>query len=272
MRPLRCASLCAVALSAAGCLQSQEELIPHRARSKPASVAPGGSAGHAVVPAGAGGSVAQPPSAVQELFADDLLNARDLGGTPLSHDRSVRYGQLQRGPVLARLSDAGCAEFEKLGVRSVLDLREETERSATPESACVEAKAQLVHAPLPIPYSLSAIDYLADLNTDASIARAFELLGDPEAYPIYFHCTYGRDRTGVLAALILLALGASPDVILEEYSLSSASVGATPNSLRAVLDEVERRGGIEAHLGAIGVSAQALEVLRARVVVARAAE
>lgn len=194
----------------------------------------------------------------------DLLNARDLGGTPLAGGRSVRYGALQRGPVLSKLTPAGCDELASLGVRSVLDLREESERSAVPESACVAEHARIVLAPLPIPYAVSAADYLADLDSDASIARAFALLGDADAYPIYFHCTYGRDRTGLLAALILLALGATPQTILDEYQLSAATVGATPSSLRAVLHEIERRGGIEAHLGAIGVTREQLEVLRAR--------
>ena len=203
-------------------------------------------------------------SSVQEILVGELRNARDLGGTALAGGATVDYGVLARGPALARLTAAGCAELADLGVRSVLDLREESERIATPESECVEQQADIVLAPLPIPYSLSPVEYLADLNTDESIATAFHLLGDRDAYPIYFHCTYGRDRTGVLAALILLALGASPDAIMREYELSRATVGATPASLLAVLREVEGRGGIEAHLTTLGVSDAELEVLRER--------
>lgn len=200
--------------------------------------------------------------AVHQLLQGEVLNARDLGGTRLSGGATVEYGVLARGPTLSGLSDAGCDELARLGVRSVIDLREESERSATPESECVEQQARMVLAPLPIPYSVSPTDYLADLDTDDSIATAFHLLGDDQAYPIYFHCTYGRDRTGVLAALILRALGASQDAIIREYELSRHSVGATPPSLQAVLQEIERRGGIEAHLASIGISDAELEVLR----------
>jgi protein-tyrosine phosphatase len=203
-------------------------------------------------------------SSVREIMVGEVLNARDLGGTALADGATVGYGVLARGPTLSGLMAAGCAEFAELGVRSVLDLREESERSATPESDCVGRQARIVFAPLPIPYTVSPIEYLADLDADESIATAFHLLGDRDAYPIYFHCTYGRDRTGVLAALILLALGASPDAIMREYSLSKASVGATPPSLMAVLREVERRGGIEAHLANLGISDAELAMLRER--------
>jgi protein-tyrosine phosphatase len=203
-------------------------------------------------------------SAVHEILVGELRNARDLGGTPLGKGATVEYGVLARGPALSRLTAAGCDEVAELGLRSVLDLREESERIATPESDCVEQQARIVHAPLPIPYSLSPTEYLADLDSDESIATAFHLLGERDAYPIYFHCTFGRDRTGVLAALILLALGASPEAIMGEYELSRASVGATPASLLAVLREVEGRGGIEAHLTTLGISDAELEVLRER--------
>ena len=208
----------------------------------------------------------QPPvdPAVHAVLDGEVRNARDLGGTRLSGGATVDYGVLARGPTLSRLSEAGCDELAQLGVRSVIDLREESERNATPASECVEQQARIVLAPLPIPYNVSPTDYLVDLDTDDSIATAFHLLGDPEAYPIYFHCTYGRDRTGVLAALILRALGASQDAIMREYELSRNSVGATPPSLQAVLHEIERRGGIQAHLASIGISDAELEVLRER--------
>jgi protein-tyrosine phosphatase len=95
---------------------------------------------------------------------------------------------------------------------------------------------------MPIPYNVSPADYVADLNASASIAAAFTVLGDPAAYPVYIHCTYGRDRTGVLAAVILSALGAKRADILQEYLISQRTVGATPASLTAVLDEIELRG------------------------------
>lgn len=200
------------------------------------------------------------------ILNDDLENARDLGGVPLRAGAAVAHGELFRGPPLRPLTEAGCDEFARLGIRTVVDLRIATERDSSPESSCVTDRARLVLAPLPVPYGVSPSDYIADLDTFESIARVFEVLGDPAAYPVYFHCTWGRDRTGVLAAVILRALGASRADIMKEYALSNASVGAYPASLEAVLDVIEQRSGIASYLAAAGVRREQVDVLRARVV------
>jgi hypothetical protein len=201
----------------------------------------------------------------QFVLAGSVTNARDLGGLPIESGGSVACGSLFRGPPLAGLTSAGCADVTALGIRTLIDLRQESERNSKPTSACVAA-AQVM-APLPIPYGVSATEYLADLNAPA-VADAFRAFADPEAYPIYFHCTWGRDRTGVVAALLLLALGASRQDVMHEYMLSESSVGAYPNSLNAVLDEIETRGGAEAVLSKIGISADELAALRASATVA----
>lgn len=217
-------------------------------------------AGGAAGPGGVSGCVPN-----RSVLVGEVINARDLGGTPLENDGAVACGQLFRGAPLANLSSQGCADFSALGIRTVIDLRTADERAVKPESPCVTDSAKAVFAPLPIPYNVDAHDYLADLDATPSIATALQTLGDEAAYPIYFHCTWGRDRTGVLGAVILLALGASRAAVLQEYSLSEATVGAYPDSLVAVLDEVERRGGIEAYFAAAGISQAQLATLRARV-------
>jgi Tyrosine phosphatase family len=83
---------------------------------------------------------------------------------------------------------------------------------------------------------------------------------------VYFHCTYGRDRTGVIGALLLLALGASRQTVMEEYMLSEPNVGAYPVALEAVLDEIERRGGATQLLRELGITDEELAVLRRRAV------
>jgi protein-tyrosine phosphatase len=196
------------------------------------------------------------------VLAGTVTNARDLGGVPVSPAGSVACGAILRGPPLAELSDSGCAAVAALGLQTVIDLRTESERSGRPDAPCVTAK--IVKTPLPIPYNVSPTDYRNDFDTDASIATIFQTLGDPANYPVYLHCTWGRDRTGVVAATILLALGASRADIMQEYGLSADKVGAYPDSLAAVLDHIDDMGGIEAALRAKGISDDALAALRAR--------
>jgi protein-tyrosine phosphatase len=206
------------------------------------------------------------PANGRPILTDELTNARDLGGTPLGAEAMVAYGALYRGPPLAGLSKRGCGELGALGLATIVDLRIESERDARPQDACALEQADLVLAPLPVPYSVSADDYIADMNATDSIAEAFRALGDEAAYPIYIHCSWGRDRTGVLSALILSALGARREDIMQEYLLSEPSVGAYPRSLAAMLDELEERGGIDAYLTAAGVTSEQLATLRARAV------
>ena len=196
------------------------------------------------------------------VLTSELVNARDVGGTPLSQGGNVVCGSIFRGPPLT-LTPAGCEQARALGLRTVIDLRVEYERSAVPDSQCVGA--DFVLTPLPVPYGLAAADYLADLNAD-TIATVFHTFGDPERYPIYFHCTWGRDRTGVVAALLLLTLGASEEDVMAEYLLSRASVGAYPNALQAVLAEIAARGGPERFLTGIGISREEIAVIRSHAV------
>ncbi len=197
------------------------------------------------------------------VLAGAVVNARDLGGIPLAAEASSSCGELFRGPPLANLTAAGCQQVAELGVRTVIDLRVASERATKPTAACVAGQATLLEAPLPIPYNVSARDYIVDMNTASSIASVFHALGDAASYPVYFHCTWGRDRTGVVASLILSALGASRADILRDYTLSQATVGAYPSSLEGMLDELERQGGIEVFLATLGISEAELGTLRA---------
>lgn len=200
----------------------------------------------------------------QRILVANLDNARDLGGVPLEVGGSTACNTLFRGPPLASSSATLCDGVAALGIQSVIDLRTAEERALVPEAACVAEAMRIVAAPLPIPYNVSPADYIADLDASESIALAFATLGDESAYPVYFHCTWGRDRTGILAALVLAALGASREAIVDEYTLSSWTVGAYPQSLRAALDEVDRRGGIESYLTGVGVTSEQLSVMRRR--------
>jgi protein-tyrosine phosphatase len=206
------------------------------------------------------------PTPARTVLAGPVENARDLGGVALQESSKVAAGALFRGPPLFALTEAGCAAVGELGIRSVIDLRVESEVSAKPDDACVLNEAQLLAAPLPVPYNVSAADYIAVLDASESIVRVFEVLGDEARYPVYFHCTWGRDRTGILAAVVLLALGATPDAIMDDYMLSDETVGAFPASLRAALDEISSRGGVDAYLAAAGVTPEQLATLRSHAV------
>ena len=197
------------------------------------------------------------------ILASELTNARDLGGVPLAGGKTSAYDQLYRGPPLV-LTEAGCAEVAALGLKTVIDLRPDADIQMAPDAACAVNGVRVVVAPLPTPTTVTPAEYLAFLDATDAMAAAFAVLADESAYPVYVHCTWGRDRTGVVAALTLLALGAPRADVEREYLLSEPSVGVYPESFAAALDAITARGGAEAYLTSIGISAEQLAALRAQ--------
>jgi hypothetical protein len=203
----------------------------------------------------------------QRILLGEVLNARDLACTPVGGGQVVAPDLIFRGAAPVAMSGAGCGEFAARGIKTVIDLRTDSERAASPQLPCVQQQAAIVVAPMPVPYNVSPDDYIADLDALASVAAAFSAFGDDGAYPIYFHCVHGRDRSGVLAAVVLLALGAASEDVMVEYELTAQAGYTTYSaSLAAVLDEIQARGGVEAYLASAGVSSEAIAVLRKRAV------
>lgn len=170
------------------------------------------------------------------------LNFRDLGGYPTVDGGRVRWGMVYRSDHLAEVGEEGWATLAGLRIREIFDLRHDAERDRQPSRVPPE---------LPIRTTLLAIggeaagvpdvvDLLSAGGEDAfgidfmiamyqglvsDHARTFAtLLGhlaQSERLPAVFHCTAGKDRTGVASALLLSVLGVARDVVLDDYELST---------------------------------------------------
>lgn len=157
-----------------------------------------------------------------------LHNFRDLGGYPTADGGTVRWETLYRSDSLAKLADAGPTDLERfrsLGVATVIDLRYPWEIAAKgrlPETEDVSwHNLSVEHRP----YDQEAIDpaldpwrYLADRFAEVAEDGAVELRTALEVIaaadgPLVFHCASGKDRTGLLAALVLALLGVPDEEI-----------------------------------------------------------
>ena len=76
----------------------------------------------------------------------------------------------------------------------------------------------------------------------AVLTEAIEVLAAPGALPAVIHCSAGKDRTGVLSALILAFLGVPDETIVEDYALSAAAMGRLLERLKAEYPEAAERG------------------------------
>ncbi|MFC0038280.1 tyrosine-protein phosphatase [Actinomadura rayongensis] len=163
---------------------------------------------------------------------DGLCNFRDLGGYLGVDGRAVRWGRLFRSDALGKLKGTDHERFRSLGIRTVIDLRYpwEVKRSGriphdlgvTYYNLSVERHPydQAGQEPDVDPARFLAAKY-AEVAHDgvAELRRALEIIADDTA-PLVFHCHSGKDRTGLLAMLVLSLLGVREDDIVADFALT----------------------------------------------------
>jgi len=206
------------------------------------------------------------PECERWLLVDDVTNARDLGGHELAEGVATECRKIIRGGDLSGLVQASCTEFGDLGIATVVDLRMESTQQSQPPAACVSAN--VVDAAMPKLLPDTPENYIALLDEHIAIASLFGALDEAIEFPVYVHCVIGRDRASFATALIMLALGAGHETILDEFELSSeAGVTVKPDCMQALLEEIDARGGISQVLTAAGVSEDQLANLRDAVLI-----
>ncbi len=185
---------------------------------------------------------AHPAPGTQLAFAGGN-NFRELGGYLADEGKHVRWGQIYRGIPTGKLTgEADRRLLDSLGLRLILDLRSSGEAKKEPDyvpdgarlvqicGLCAEDGAEIAFAPGDIEKlmqtaeegeSISQRLYRRMLTGNKAFKELFRALEAGET-PILFHCSAGKDRTGVAAMLILLALGASNEVICADFEQTNA--------------------------------------------------
>ena len=163
-------------------------------------------------------------------------NVRDLGGLPVRDGGVTRRGVLFRSSTLQEATPADVEVLlEGLGLRTVVDLRSPRE-SAREGHGLLEATAvSRVNLPLrqergvaadavpEVSGSRLADFYVAMLaGSGPSLVAAARIVADPEQHAVLFHCAVGKDRTGLLAAVLLDAVGVPAAAIADDYALSGS--------------------------------------------------
>jgi protein-tyrosine phosphatase len=202
------------------------------------------------------------PEPSRTLAFDGCVNFRDLGGYRTTDGFRTGWRRLFRADGLHRLSEADHRRLIALGVTAVIDLRTVDEAEQRGRFPVDQVPVRYVDLPLTdvlpateeLPAwreaSFVASRYAQMVDQGApALARAFEVLGSGDSLPAVFHCSAGKDRTGVLSALILAFLGVSDETIVEDYALSAAAMVDLLEHLKAEYpDSVE---AVERHAPAI---------------------
>ncbi|RLE22956.1 MAG: hypothetical protein DRJ50_06895 [Actinobacteria bacterium] len=173
---------------------------------------------------------------------DGQPNFRDLGGLRTVDGSLVLTGEIYRSGDLSALTDSDLSRLEDLGIRTVVDLRSDGEVDLQPDR--LPSSATYHRLPILPGGAGSTADRFfetfdpADLPPWDDIYRSLireesETLGslirmtsDPHERPLVFHCSAGKDRTGVAAALLLALLGVPWSAVEEDFLRSNAILGA----------------------------------------------
>ena len=191
-------------------------------------------------------------------------NARDLGGLPTQDGGRIRGGALLRSDHHTGMTPASVAAVRAAGVSRIVDLRRAGELEQHPSPFAgdpVYTHRPLLPEEIAYPHPDDSYGPLLDHNQER-VAAAFRAVAEAPPGGVLVHCHSGRDRTGVLVALLLTVAGVGPEVAAEDYARTE---GAPAVTIRNTLAHAERQyGGVEAYLLRAGVGRHHLDAVRDR--------
>ena len=241
----------------------------------------------------------------RHLTWDGCANVRDLGGHATPYGET-RWGAIVRADAIRRLTDAGWEELVGHGVSTIVDLRMDEELEADPPA---DLPVEVVHVNVlagsppdygeqldalvdaaPTPGDKTKVVYVDFLERfGPNFAAAIRAIADAPPGGVVVHCQGGKDRTGLVVALLLSLAGVSRDEIADDYALSERNlvqrqsqweseapdeaererrrqIGRTPReAMVGLLDELDARyGGVREFLVAQGATDDELDRAVAR--------
>jgi len=245
----------------------------------------------------------------RDLVWDGCLNVRDLGGHRTNDGGETRFGAVVRADSVRQLTEAGWHALVDYGIATVVDLRGDHEREDDPPA---EVPIEVLHIPFmeankaewdEIEAELEAANDRAPDQATATrdvyliflqhfkdnVAASIRAVARAREGGVVVHCVGGKDRTGLLTALLLHLAGVDVEQIAADYALSEerlrpreeaflakAETEAERDEIRrfsrtpaativGVLEELERRyGSVEGYLTAAGVEPDDLDLARDR--------
>jgi protein-tyrosine phosphatase len=175
---------------------------------------------------------------------EGINNFRDMGGYETADGRKVKFGIFFRSAELTGITEQDTVLFQSLGIRCIFDYRDDSEAIAKPDPILPNIKNERIPAiqsqTVPTNNTIEELltsDYFKQMNEDVlvelysqlvinnpSYKRLMNLIQDPSNLGLLHHCAAGKDRTGVGAALILLALGVPKETVVEDYLITNETL------------------------------------------------
>ncbi|MGM5630388.1 tyrosine-protein phosphatase [Apibacter raozihei] len=189
---------------------------------------------------------------LRQLPIEGQPNFRDLGGYKTRDGKYVKWGAVFRSGKCNILTSNDLSYLSTIPLKTIIDFRSESERTFEPDRVPTSVKTQIQ---LPIePGNLSSIN-ISDVLANGDVASSKQFLVDAnkilvlnfqneyktffahlmnqDSKPIMFHCTAGKDRAGLAAALFLSSLGVDRETVIQDYLLTNTLTGVTMESMKA---------------------------------------
>lgn len=206
------------------------------------------------------------------------INARDLGGHPTADGALTRRGAVVRADSPSRLTGEGLTALHAYGIRTAIDLRTAVEVRDDPSPLAAHPEIAAYHLPLDPndravvralrPHMEAGLPFMAAVNaaylaaSRERIAAIIAAVADAPPGGVLVHCSAGRDRTGLIAALLLAAAAVPAASIVADYARSFTAIPTTMAATLAHLDQ--EYGGVMAYLRATGLRDPTIARLRQR--------
>jgi protein-tyrosine phosphatase len=244
-----------------------------------------------------------------DINIKSVLNFRDIGGIPCDENRQIKPGIIFRSANIDTISRTDVNRLHNLNIKTIIDLRALYERKKRFNpiknierlTFALDFEKRTREMLKPYLFRKNSEVILSDISNtiyleildaaQSTVKQILEFLLIPEYCPILIHCQAGKDRTGIIAALIQLALKVNRQIIIEEYLKSNdylipffkkkllirkiLTLGYFPHktvlfaitlkqrNIESVIDRINNHyGGIESYLESAGINSKQLEKLR----------
>jgi protein-tyrosine phosphatase len=184
-------------------------------------------------------------SSMRLVHLQGAVNVRDIGGYPAADGKTVKWGKVYRSADISKLTDDDLQQLKSRHINSVVDFRGKRESAAAPDRLLPDMDYILSPAGSdqlpPMPQMITMIregNFLVKMYDTSSVGYFGDryrplfqkLLTEPDSAALLYHCTGGRDRTGMATALFLYILGVPMNTI--EADFTASNVYLAPSMVR----------------------------------------
>ncbi|MGL4772704.1 MAG: tyrosine-protein phosphatase [Clostridium sp.] len=166
---------------------------------------------------------------MRRVLLSNTLNTRDLGGYRTNVGKTTRYNSFLRSDLPVSASNKDIELLLTKGIRTIVDLRSSEEVKRNPCAFKENESFQYYHCKihgdgrLPESFEVVGDSYFEMVDEQKSILKVVKILANEEGGVLY-HCTAGKDRTGVISALLLMLVGVSKEDVLADYEKSQENL------------------------------------------------